>query len=490
LQKGSLRAEGITLNLKKRAIKGMGWVGLVTFITRASRFLVTLILAKLLVPGDFGVMAIGLLVVNILILFREVGVGAALIQKQDDVEKAASTAFILIIGVSGILFVGTCLLSNLIVTFFNRQVSDKIICLLAFSIVISAFSKTHFLQLQKSLDFKKAAVPEIVGVIGYSLVTILLAWLNYGVWSLVFGYLISELLRTLMLIIVTPWQPRLEFNMRAARELFGFGKYVLGSTLTIYLFNNLDQIFIGRFLGPKLLGFYNLGYRTANLPAQNISNIIGRVMFPVYSLLQTQEDKFRDTYLKTIKYVTILAIPVAFAVFVIGPHLFRVLYGHKWDGSIPVLQILSLYGLFRCFGSLTGSVFMAKGIPRWLWYISGIQVAIVLPFTYVVCYYFGIVGIASLFTFSIAVGVLLALRKAAQILDIELRSYVDLVKRPFSAALISFVGGQLFFSSVIANFSIFTLAIEIVVIGVLYLSVLHLLDRTLWREIVSELGWV
>jgi O-antigen/teichoic acid export membrane protein len=205
--------------------------------------------------------------------------------------------------------------------------------------------------------------------------------------------------------------------------------------------------------------------------------------------MQTQEKRFRDTYLKTIKYTSLLTIPVAFAVFIIVPHLFRILYGHKWDAAIPVLQILSLYGLFRSFGSLTGSVFMAKGVPHWLWYISGIQVDRVLPFAYTVSYHFGIIGIALLFTFSIVVGVLLALRKAAQILTIELRSYLDLVKKPFFAAIISFVGGELLFSSVVANVSMFTLVVEIAVIGVLYLSILHLLDKTLWREIVDELGW-
>jgi hypothetical protein len=132
---------------------------------------------------------------------------------------------------------------------------------------------------------------------------------------------------------------------------------------------------------------------------------------------------------------------------------------------------------------------MAKGVPQWLWYISGIQVTLVLPLAYTVSSHFGIVGIALLFTFSIGVGVILALRKAAQILAIEPRSYVNRVKKPFSAAIISFAGVELFFSRMIADLNMFALIVEIAIIGVLYLLVLHLLDKRLWREIVDELGW-
>ena len=476
------------LSLKREAIKGIGWVSVITFFTRTSRFIVTLFLAKLLIPEDFGVMAIGLLVVNILILFREVGVGAALIHKQENIEKAASTAFFIIIGVSIILFTITCLVSNYIVQFFRYQISTKMVCFLAFSIVLSAIGKTHFLQLQKSLNFQKEVFPEFISIIGYACITIILALSNYGVWSLVYGHLASELLRTVMLIIVTPWQPRLEFDMKSAKELLSFGKHVLGSTFTIYLFNNLDQIIIGRVLGTKLLGFYSFGYRIANLPAQNIAQIVGHVMFPVYSQMQLQTERFRNAYLNTFKYISALTIPIAFGILLLAPHLFKILYGSKWDSAIPVLQILCVYGLFRSFGSLAGSVLMSKGYPQWLWYVAGVQVLIVLPLVYTVSKHFGIEGVAILFTGAIVIGVILALRKVAQILNIEFRQYILLCKNPLIAALPTFVVIELITINIFSTITLPILVIEILLIGGGYILLLYILDKKLITESLKLIG--
>lgn len=433
-------------------------------------------------------MAIGLLVVNILNLFREVGLGAALIQKQEECEKNANAIFFMILFVSILTFLLTFLLSEKICVFFNSNISQSMINIFAFSIIITSTSKVHELMLQKKMMFKKQTVAEISSMIVYCVVTISFAYKGYGIWSLVFGYIFSELARSLAFIFTANWHPHFNFSYRIAKDMFHFGKHVFSSTVLLFIFHNLDQILIGKFLGNVQLGFYSLGYRISNLPAQNITKIIGRVTLPVYSQIQNDIEMFKKAYLKSFQLVGFFAIPLAMLFIFIAPNFFKIYYGNKWDQTIPILKILAVYGLFRSFGAVSGNVIIAIGKPKILVWISVVQLLIVIIPMYHFCKWLGVLGVAILFTISMISGVLIAIIYIKKILKLKWYEYFEIYWGSLISSFLSFILGGYLYNKLFLVDSISLFAINCSVIMILFLILNYLVNRKFLLEVCEAIG--
>lgn len=477
------------MSIKTYAITGIKWATLISFVVRMSRFVVTLILAKMLTPEAFGVLAIGLLIVNVLNLFREVGLGAALIQKQEEIEETADTTFFILIIISLIIFSVTGLMSHRISHFFNNNISIEIINIFAFSIVITSVSKVHVLMLQKELLYKKQAIAEISSIITYCFITISLALKNFQVWSLVFGYIFSEFVRSLMFIIVSNWHPTLRFSPKLAKEMLQFGKHVFGSTLLNYIFHNMDQFIVGKFLGNSQIGFYSFGYRISNFPAQNVTKVMGQITISVYSKIQNDVEKIKKAYFKSFKLVSFISTPLLMAFFFLIPDFFHLYYGQKWDEAIPVMKVLAFYGFFRSLGGVTGNVFIALGKPFILVRIAGAQLLLVIVPIFLVLKKFGITGIAVIFTFSMVFGVVVAIRMINKLLIIRWIEYVSCLKSAISSTIISFLIGKYVFGFLFNTNQIegFFASCGLIVFIFFYMN--YLFDKKFMVEITNSIGF-
>jgi len=457
-------------------------------MARLSRFIVTLILAKLLTPEDFGILAIGLLIVNILYLFREVGLGAALIQRQDEWERSADTAFYLILFISLFIFTIAALSSGLISGFFNHDVSRIVVVIFSSSILITAISKVHLILFQKELLFKKQAIAEIISMIAYCVLTISLAYLGYKFWSLIIGYVISELIRSLIFIVSSDWRPKLRFSLSIAKDMFDFGKYIFGNKILLYLFHNLDQIFVGKLMGNVQLGFYNFGYRVANLPAQNISKVMGIVTFPLYAKIQNEQTELRNAFLWSFHLIGFVAIPVCFTTIFIVPRFFHIAYGDKWDQTIPILKILSVYGLFRSFGVVAGSMFTALRKPKCLIIVSVLQTMVVVSGIYFVSRKFGLTGIALMFTGAMGAGVLLAFHYIQNLLSLTWHCLMKRLVGIVLASFLSFVAADYIINRMLEINNIYYFGIYLFLISSIYLCMIFFMQKHFFLKFIHALG--
>lgn len=350
-------------SFRQKVLRGTVWV----FSSHAAQQLMSLarsiILARLLAPSDFGVMSLVLVSTSALTIFTEMGIPQALVQRKELDEDLLHTAWILTLGRGALLGVAIFAIAPLAAAFFRTPLLAPIMRVMALVQMLNGLNSLSPALLQRALDFKGLAYftlgYEFAGLLAATVAAVLLR----SVWALVIGAIASALVAAIISYLLHPYRPRLRFTRRAAGTLIHFGKHLTGSSIVGYLCNMGDNAYIGRVLGTEAVGFYDLAYRLGNLPANSITSVFSRVTFPAFSSIQEDLDRTRRLYLRGLHYVTLVAIPICGAMMALAPHIISVLYGEKWLPSVPVLVVLSLFGLERAVNSISGQVILAQGRP-------------------------------------------------------------------------------------------------------------------------------
>lgn len=384
------------MSFRRRVGLGLFWVAIATIGIKGLSLLRKLLLARLLVPNDFGLVAYASLALGVLELFKELGFGSALIYRREQVEEAANTTFVAIIGSSILLYGLAWILSPLIGGFFRNQALVPVLRVLALTLIISSVSQVPLTLMARDMGFKRRAIPQMIAVLLGSLVSVVLALLGYGVWSIVYGQIIISLVTAALVWFFCPWRPSYRFDGAVARELWSYGKHIIGSQVMVFFVTNIDDAFVGRLLGDAALGYYNLAYDLSNLPATHLSRIVGQVMFPAFSVVQGNPVRQREVFFKSLKFVSLVAFPVAIITLFYARHFIVFAYGNKWYPAAIPLQYLTIYGLARAIAVNMGNVFKAGGRPKWLFYIGSWRLAMMAALLYPAIRYGGVTGVAQL----------------------------------------------------------------------------------------------
>jgi O-antigen/teichoic acid export membrane protein len=284
------------LSLSQRAVRGGIWVFSLRIVQLLFNLGRLIILARILAPHDFGLMGIALLTMATLETFSQTGFQAALIQKKEDIRSHLDAAWTVLILRGFILFTILYLVAPYAAVFFNAPEAKPIIQVIAFSILLQAFTNIGVIYFQKELEFNKEFKYQFAGTLTDFIVAVSAVLILRNVWALVFGLLAGNAARCFVSYLIHPYRPHLSFDLGKAKELFGFGKWILGSSILFFLIMQGDDIFVGKFLGATMLGFYQLAYRISNMPATEITHVISQVTFPAYSKLQDNIPKLREAY--------------------------------------------------------------------------------------------------------------------------------------------------------------------------------------------------
>lgn len=428
------------MSLAKETAQALAWVALIAMFKKMIGFITQIILAKILVPADFGLLAIGLLVISSMEIFSNLGLGSTLIYRKDDSHyTAANTAFILLPLVAFILFLIAYFSASYVALFFNNEAVKPIIQVLALMFVISSFGTVPSTLIEKELEFKKKILPETVPILGYACTALWLAINGYGIWSLVYGQIVSTVLAVGLIWFVSDWRPTFTFDLNTARVLFSYGKHFMGASIVIFLISNIDNAVVGRVLGMEALGFYTIAYTISNLPATQLTYLVGRVMFPTYSKLQDDRIALKSAYLRTLKYVSILSIPAAFGMFIIAFDFVGVVLGSKWLPAVPALQILCIYGLLRSIAATTGSIFQSIGRAEILFRTSALQLLFMMCLIGPLTTKYGIVGTSLSLVFPMSIITIIQTYFVKSLLNINTKEIIKLLLIPlFNSILMMF----------------------------------------------------
>jgi len=431
------------MSLKRQVGSAIIWVILSVIFTRFLSFLTKLVLARFLAPGDFGLRALANPAINLLMMFQELGFTSALIYRQTEVEEAADTAFWTVLTSSLALYLVGFFSAPWVADFFHEPQLIPVMRVLALTMLLSSFAQVPVTLLVKELHFKRKVIPDLIaGVLGNGL-SIVLAMLGYGVWSLVYGQVAVSLIAAGLIWFFTPWRPRLRFSKVRAKELIDYGKHIVGSQALVFAITNVDNVFVGKFLATATLGFYDLAYTIANLPATQITRLVNQVMFPTFSKVQSDLGMFRNVYFRALKYVSLLSVPIAVTTIGFADNFVTQAYGKEWSPAILPMQLLGIYGLVRSVAANMGNVFKAGGQPKWLTYIALWRLTMMLIFLYPSIQWGGIVGV-SLFSAIISVidfGISVFL--ANKIIHASWGKYVQILVPQGVASVIAVLAGKL-----------------------------------------------
>ena len=348
-------------SLENRAIHGLFWSGIERLGPQAVQFIVSIVLARLLLPEQFGL--IGMLTVFLALgaVFLNSGFGSALIQKQDATEVHYSSVFYTNILLSLVAAGVLCLVAPLIARFYGEPMLTPLTRVLSLNSVLSAFGLIQVFLMTKRLDFKTQTKASLIASLAAGVVGIAMAVLDFGVWSLVAQSVSLTLFNTLLLWAFDTWRPQKVFSLAALRELFGFGSRLLASGLLDTVFSNVYNIVIGKLFSPAALGYYTRAYTLQQLPSQTLGGIVARVTFPLFAEIQGDPARVRNGFRKALRALALVNFPLMIGLLVCARPLVLTLLTEKWAPAIPYLQLLCIVGLLYPLHLINLNVLLAMG---------------------------------------------------------------------------------------------------------------------------------
>lgn len=366
-------------NLKKNTLIGLMWKFSENFSTQFISFVIQLILARILLPEDYGIIALAAVFIMVAQVFIQTGFSSALIQKKDVSKVEYSTIFFAGIILSVILYAIIFISSPWIAAFYQAPIISLVLRLQGLTIILSALSSVQNAILVKEFEFKKSFIYRLIAVILQGIIGITMAILGYGIWSIVVSGLFNTLIITISFWIVVKWRPIFVFSYQAFKNLFAYSTQILLYSLINVLFNNLQSLIIGKQFSKDTLGYYNRGFQIPMLIMVNTDGAINSVMFSSLSKVQDDKEKFVQILRRSIKTSVFLVFPMMIGLIAVAEPLTLILLTDKWLDSVPFLQITSLICLTWPF-SLMHHALNAQKLPKLSLWLNMISKVIAIVF--------------------------------------------------------------------------------------------------------------
>ncbi len=381
------------MSLKAKVLSGTKWVAVANLFKQLLQVLSLIVFARLLTPDDFGLFAILMIFVNFLLMFTDMGTAAALIHVKNPSQKLLSSIFFFNLFVGTALCLLLLLLSGPIALFFENPPLKELLGLISINFVIVSLGIVQKARYEKELDFKNLTLIESASVLVGITVGIAAAFKGLGVYSLVIQTLTTSILAVVLIWIISRWRPLLYFSLSDIKSIWGYTANLTTFNFVNYFARNADNFLIGKFLSSSALGVYSLAYSIMLYPLQNISRVLLRILFPAFSHIQDDNEKFKKAYLRTIFFIALVSFPVMVGLIVTADTLVSLLFGDKWENLAVILMILAPVGILQSIGTTNGSIYMAKGNTKLLLKV-GIWSTIVTIIFFIGGIFFGVEGVA------------------------------------------------------------------------------------------------
>jgi O-antigen/teichoic acid export membrane protein len=376
----------------RSAIKGISWMSGFRMTNRIMVFLKIAILARLLTPSEFGIFGIASLLLAFLEILTESGINVVLIQKQDEIGKYIDSAWIISILRGIFIFLIILVSAPFVASFFNSPASLGIILLISISPLIKGFINPAEIKFQKELKFNYEFWFRTSLYFADAFVSIVVALITHSVYSLAFGLLAGSILEVILSFVFISPRPKLRFNIEHTKEIFHKGKWVTAYGILNYIGENGDNIIVGRVLGATTLGFYQMAYKVSYIPISEISDVVNKVIFPVYSKIGQDRKRLISAFWKTTGVISVLTIAVGTVIFFFPKEIISIILGNQWISVAPVLKILSVYGIVRAALGPASAMFLAIEKQRYVTFVVLIRCLTLVLTIYPFVHLYGMMG--------------------------------------------------------------------------------------------------
>lgn len=348
-------------SLKNQTVTSVIWSAIQRFGSLAISFISSIILARLLMPEDYGVIGVLTIFIALSITFIDGGFGSALIQKKNPTQTDYSTIFYWNILLSIFLYFILFISAPLIAAFYDMSILIRVLRVEGIILIINAFQIIPNNKLRKQLKFKPLSIIFMLSAFFSVCTGIILAYYGFGVWSLVAQQLTNGLFITLMLWMYNKWVPSLVFDKKSFTELFSFGGFLLISNLINTFCNNIQGLIIGRLFSVRDMGFYSKARSLEEVPSNGISDVIMQVTYPVFSKIQDDKERLKNILSNIVSSIAFITIPIMLLLIVIAKPLIILLFSDRWIESIPYFQILCIAGIATSLQGINYNVVAAVG---------------------------------------------------------------------------------------------------------------------------------
>lgn len=379
-------------SLKKKTVKGVAWTSLDQVLSLGFGFVIGVILARLLSPGDYGMLAMIAVFNAVAVAFVNSGFSSALVRKPDLTEDDNTTAFCFNLMMAIFLFGVIWLIAPLVGKFYDNPNLIPLLRAEGGLLFVSSFRIVQNTQLMRALNFKANMIINATSQVVAGVVAIIAAFRGLGVWSLVLQHYMSGLTGLLLLWIISPWRPRGKWNRASFNYLWGYGSKLLASGLLNTIYGNIYPIIIGKFYSAADLGQYTRAKHYAAMPSTGLTNVLQQVTFPVLSIIQDDDERLRNSYRRMLRFTVFLVFPIMIGMAALAYPLVVALVTDKWAQCVPYLQVICLASMWYPVHAINLNLLQVKGRSDLFLRLEIIKKAIVTIAIFV-CVPFGIIGI-------------------------------------------------------------------------------------------------
>lgn len=364
--------------LARRVGQGIRWSGVLVGATRLERIFVVVILARLLEPKDFGIMAAATLMLEIGRLVQEMGITSALVQRRSDKERATHTAFWMTVASGAIVSLVVASVAPAIARIFDPR-SLWVIWAITPVLFLKAIGIVPRGILNRAMEFRKQTIVNVSGRVIGGFAAVAAAMAGGAYWALVTYTVVSNVIGTVAVYAICPWRPRAIFDRSIAREIWGYGWRVQLGHVLYFVNTNFDYILLGALTDPRTLGFYVWAFSVGANIFSDINSVILQVTFPAFAHVQDNLELLRRGFVRSARLLAAILLPIVALVVGGGGVVLPGVFGNQWAPAVPVAQILIAFGFLRSLYALIGALFRAVGKPGTGLILEGLRTALLLP---------------------------------------------------------------------------------------------------------------
>lgn len=470
-------------SLKKQAASGVLWTFAQQFSVQIINFVVQVFLARLLLPEDFGMIAMIMVFISIGQTLMDSGMTSSVIRMKRPDQLDYSTVFVTNFIMSVIIYVFIFLGAPLISFFYSQPLLKDILRVFALTFVIRAFVAVHVTKLTKEMNFKTQMKLQVPSTLIGAIVGLTMAYFDYGVWSLVWLNLTQTLIFTIQNWIFIKWRPSFKFNKRRFKYHFNFGYKMTLSSLLDTVYNDAYRIVIGKFYSPAQVGYFNQAETMRLFPVQQIGTVLGKVTYPLFSNIKG-DDKLRFAYKSTMKLVLFVVIPIMLILNLVAEEGFVLLFGEKWLPAVPYFKILAIASIIRPISTYNLNILKVKGRSDLFLKVEVIKKIIGVVFI-IIAIPFGVLGMVISLTVASFLFTAINMLYCGKLIEYHLWTQVKDVSKIFLIGLITFL-----ISYIVYNVFLKDLSSNLLVIGIVSIMFITLYIIQIWfmeRSVVKDL---
>ena len=379
--------------LRSKVYSGVRWSAVSAWGRQAFRFGISIVLARLLLPQDYGLLAMANVFVGFLAVFMTMGFGTVVIQCREVSEALLSSLYYTVLAIGALLAVATCAAAPACAWIYQDTRIIPVMAVLSVSFLLSAPGCIPSALLNREMRFREIAVIELFSVVIGGAISLILAFTGFGVWALVTGFLANTAIASVLYQAISSWRPRMVFQWSQIRSVWHFGANLTGFSVFNHFARNADNFIIGMFLGAGPLGFYSLAYGILLKPSEAVTAVVSRALFPALSRTQDDDVRLKALYLRACGAIAFVTFPMMLGLMAVAHSFVQIILGDKWLPAIPLIVVLAPLGALQAVLSPVRLLFVAKNRTDWYFRVGVVQ-SIVVVCAFVAGIPWGTLGVA------------------------------------------------------------------------------------------------